>query len=118
MWRVSLARVMNTKRGGLSPKAEEPPVTMLDSKETFRSERMGGAHGRNPKNRLERVCRRIEASLGPLSKLALVNLKRGHARKLRDDTLSTNNRVYSVPIVGKARVGHETGYGLYRNHRA
>jgi len=79
-------------RAVVSPEAEEPPVTMLDAKEMYRTERMGGAHGRNQKNRLERVCRRIEASLGPLDKLALVDLKREHARKLRDDMLSTKKR--------------------------
>lgn len=41
---------------------------------------------------MERVCRRIEVSLGPLNKLALVDLKREHARKLRDDMLLTKKR--------------------------
>ena len=72
----------------VSPDAEEPPVTMLDAKEMYRTERMNGAEGRNQKNRLERVCRRIEEALGPLNKLALVDLKREHGRKLRDSMLA------------------------------
>ena len=76
-------------RAVVSPEAKEPAVTMLDAKEIYRKERMAGAKGRNQKNRLDRVCRRIEASLGPLKKLVLVNLKRERARKLRDDMLAT-----------------------------
>ncbi|WP_344847164.1 tyrosine-type recombinase/integrase [Celeribacter arenosi] len=76
-------------RAVVNPEAQEPAVTMLDAKKMYRTERMGGAEGRNQKNRLERVCRRIEASLGPLDRLALVDLKREHARKLRDDMLAT-----------------------------
>lgn len=79
-------------RAVVTPEAEEPPITLLDAKEMYRIERMSGAHGRNQKNRLERVCRRIEASLGPLNKLALVDLKREHARKLRDDMLAAKKR--------------------------
>ena len=60
----------------VSPDAEEPPATLLDAKEMYRKERMNGATGRNQLNRLERVCRRIEGALGPLHKLALVDLKR------------------------------------------
>ncbi|UWP91405.1 tyrosine-type recombinase/integrase [Aliiroseovarius crassostreae] len=70
----------------------EPPVTMLDAKEMYRKERMNGAEGRNQKNRLERVCRRVETALGPLHKLALVDLKREHARELRDSMLATKKR--------------------------
>ena len=76
----------------VSPEAEEPPVTLLDAKNMYRIERMAGAEGRNQKNRLERICRRIVASLGPLNKLALVDLKREHARKLRDEMLQTKKK--------------------------
>ncbi|WP_375699300.1 tyrosine-type recombinase/integrase [Pseudophaeobacter sp. TrK17] len=76
----------------VSPEAEEPPITMQDAKEVYRVERMAGAHGRNQKNRLERICRRIETSLGPLNKIALVDLKREHARKLRDEMLATKKK--------------------------
>lgn len=48
----------------------------------YRADRMARTHGRNQRYRLERVRRRIETSLGPLNKLALVELKREHARKL------------------------------------
>ncbi|WP_143514523.1 hypothetical protein [Primorskyibacter flagellatus] len=79
-------------RAVMSPEAEEPPITMLDAKEMYRTERMAGAHGRNQKNRLERVCKRIESSLGSLDKLVLVDLKREHARKLRDDMLAAKKK--------------------------
>lgn len=49
-------------RAVVTPEAEEPPITLLDAKEMYRTERMSGAHGRNQKNRLEHVCRRIRAS--------------------------------------------------------
>jgi hypothetical protein len=52
-------------RAVVSPEAKEPEITMLDAKEMYRSERMGGATGRNQQNRLDRVCRRVETSLGP-----------------------------------------------------
>ncbi len=78
-----------------APQSDEPPVTMLDAKEMYIKERMDGAKGRNQKNRLDRVCRRIEAALGPLHKLALVDLKRIHGRKLRDHMMQ-------APAQGKA----------------
>lgn len=76
----------------VSPQAKAPAVTMADAKEMYRKERMGGATGRNQQNRLDRVCRRAEASLGPLNKIALVDLKREHARKLRDEMLETRKK--------------------------
>ncbi|PRY78340.1 hypothetical protein CLV80_104309 [Yoonia maritima] len=79
-------------RAVVEPEADEPAVTMLDAKEMYRKERMGGATGRNQLNRLERVCRRIEGSLGPLNKIALVDLKREQARKLRDDMLAAKKK--------------------------
>lgn len=79
-------------RAVVTPDAEAPPVTMADAKKMYQDERMGGATGRNQKNRLDRVCRRIEASLGPLHKLALTDLRREHARKLRDDMLSSKKK--------------------------
>lgn len=71
-------------RALMMPDAEEPPVTMLDAKRMYEQERLGDSPGRNQKNRLERVCRRVEAALGPLGKLPLVDLKDAHGRKLRD----------------------------------
>ena len=79
-------------RAVVEPDANEPQVTMQDAKEMYRVERMNGASGRNQINRLERVCKRIEGSLGPLNKIALVDLKREHARNLRDDMLATKKR--------------------------
>ena len=78
-----------------APQSDAPPITMLDAKEMYIKERMDGAKGRNQKNRLDRVCRRIEAALGPLHKLALADLKRTHGRKLRD-------RMMQAPAQGKA----------------
>lgn len=81
-------------RAVAAPQSKEPPATLLDAKEMYRRERMDGAEGRNQKNRLERVCRRLERALGPLDKLPLVNLKREHGRKLRDHMLQ-------APAAGK-----------------
>jgi integrase len=71
------------------PEAEAPKVTMLDAKNMYLQERLGGGTGRNNKNRLDRVCRRVEATLGPLDKLPLVDLTRDQARALRDAMMST-----------------------------
>lgn len=81
-------------RAVMTPDAEEPPVTMQDAKHMYEQERLGENPGRNQKNRLERVCRRVEAALGPLSKLPLADLRDAHGRKLRDYMLS-------VPANGK-----------------
>lgn len=90
----------------VTPEAKAPAVTMLDAKEIYRKERMNGAVGRNQTNRLERICRRIETTLGPLGKLALVDLKREDARKLRDAMLSTN-KLGSKDSLSKATVRRE-----------
>jgi integrase len=71
------------------PDMEEPKVTMLDAKKMYLEERLSGGAGRNNKNRLERVCKRVEVTLGPLDKLPLVDLTRDQARALRDAMLST-----------------------------
>ena len=72
----------------MSPSAPAPAPTLLDAKEIYSAERMGGATGRNQRNRLERVCSRLEAALGPLNKFPLADLRRAHGRKLRDYMLS------------------------------
>lgn len=69
-------------RALMDPDAEEPPVTLQDAKETYRKLRVEGAKGRYKQNQLERVCKRVEKALGPLGKVALVDLKRAHGRKL------------------------------------
>jgi integrase len=71
------------------PESEAPKVTMLDAKNMYLQERLAGGTGRNNKNRLDRVCKRVEVTLGPLDKLALVDLTRDQARALRDAMLST-----------------------------
>lgn len=81
-------------RALMMPDAEEPPATLLDAKRMYEQEKLGENPGRNSKNRLERVCRRVEAALGPLGQLALVDLRDVHGRKLRDYMLS-------VPAHGK-----------------
>jgi integrase len=70
----------------------KPPVTLLDAKKMYFAERMNEGSGRNQRNRLERVCRRIEAALGPLDDLPLSQLRREHGRKLRDHMLSATKR--------------------------
>jgi len=76
-------------RAVVSPQAEEPQVTLKDARNMYLKENMKGATGRNQMNRLDRVCARVAKSLGPLDRLPLVDLKREHARKLRDDMLNT-----------------------------
>ncbi len=73
----------------VTPEAKEPKITMLDAKNMYLQERLAGGTGRNNKNRLERVCKRVEVTLGPLHKLPLVDLTRDQARVLRDAMLST-----------------------------
>ena len=68
----------------VEPKAETPPVTLQDAKRMYFKERIEGEKGRNKRDQLERVCRRVEGALGPLGKLPLVDLKREHVRRLRD----------------------------------
>lgn len=74
------------------PDLEAPKVTMLDAKNMYLQERLAGGTGRNNKNRLDRVCKRIEVTLGPLDKLPLVDLTREQARELRDAMLSTRKK--------------------------
>ncbi|WP_299558428.1 tyrosine-type recombinase/integrase [uncultured Sulfitobacter sp.] len=90
-----------------APQSEEPPATLLDAKEMYRRERMDGAEGRNQKNRLERVCRRMEGALGPLDKLPLVNLKREHGRELRDHMLQAPAKGKGGKLLSPASVRRE-----------
>ncbi|MER5172210.1 tyrosine-type recombinase/integrase [Thioclava kandeliae] len=79
-------------RAVATPDAVPPEVTFRDAVEIYRKERMNDAQGRNQKNRLDRVCRRVEDALGSLEGLTLVGLKREHARKLRDDMLNATKQ--------------------------
>jgi integrase len=81
-------------RAVMAPDAEEPPVTMLDAKRMYEQEKLGANPGRNQRNRLERVCKRMEAALGPLGKLSIAGLRSAHGRKLRD-------QMQTVPALGK-----------------
>jgi len=77
-------------RAVVDPTAEVPPVTMLDAKRMYTEERLsGGSDDRSQRARLDRVCKRLEVTLGPLKGLPLIDLRREHARKLRDAMLST-----------------------------
>ncbi|SHL09258.1 hypothetical protein SAMN05444414_1051, partial [Roseovarius marisflavi] len=82
---------------------DEPPVTMLDAKKMYFTERVEGEKGRNKRDQLERVCVRVEKALGPLSKLPLVDLKREHARKLRDFLLKETKADGSLLAAGSLR---------------
>jgi integrase len=81
-------------KAAIAPDAKEPPVSLQDAKHMYEQERLGANPGRNQRNRLERVCRRVEEALGPLGKVALVDLRDAHGRKLRD-------YMQSVPANGK-----------------
>jgi len=76
---------------------------MLDAKKMYFTERVEGEKGRNKKDQLERVCGRVEKALGPLSKLPLVDLKRAHARKLRDFLLKETKVDGSLLSAGTLR---------------
>ncbi|WP_170831427.1 hypothetical protein [Jannaschia faecimaris] len=69
-------------RALMTPGAEEPTVTLQDAKEMYRKRRVDGSRGRYKANQLDRVCGRVEAALGSLRTLPLVDLKRAHGRKL------------------------------------
>ncbi|OUD09626.1 hypothetical protein BVC71_07245 [Marivivens niveibacter] len=73
-----------------NPSAEAPELTLKDAKDLYVKERL--ADDRSSRNRIERICNRVEASLGPLNKIQLIDLNREHARKLRDDMLATPKR--------------------------
>lgn len=79
------------------PDAEEPPATLQDAKEMYRKLRVDGSKGRYKRNQLERVCGRVEKALGPLGKLALVDLKRAQGRKL-EDTYKSERKKDGSPL--------------------
>ena len=68
----------------LTPDASPPQHTLSDAWSLYAQERLAGPQGRSGLNRLERVRKRVEGALGPLSKLPLSSLKRDHGRQLRD----------------------------------
>ncbi|MGR3621043.1 site-specific integrase [Pseudophaeobacter sp.] len=74
----------------LSPDSKGPKHTLEDARRLYLSERIGGDR---PKTvRLERICARITDALGPLNDFPLVDLKREHARSLRDAMLSATKK--------------------------
>ncbi|WP_146204887.1 tyrosine-type recombinase/integrase [Jannaschia seohaensis] len=73
----------------MAPKAKEPEVTLRDARNIYLQERLRGVEKGNNYDRLKRVSACIEKTLGKLEDLALIDLRREHARKLRDAMLAT-----------------------------
>lgn len=74
----------------LSPDRKGPEHTLEDARRLYLSERIGDDR---PKTvRLERICARMTDTLGPLKNFPLVELRREHARSLRDAMLSTTKK--------------------------
>ncbi|MBR2575007.1 MAG: tyrosine-type recombinase/integrase [Loktanella sp.] len=74
----------------MDPERPAPEHTLQDARNIYLKERLGddGA-GRK---RLDRVFKRVEESLGDLTKLPLSGLKREHARKVRDHMLQSGKK--------------------------
>lgn len=75
-------------RAVVAPSTPTPEPTLQDAKNIYRQERMKDTSGRNQVNRLDRVCRRLIAVLGPLESIPLSSLRRVHGRKFRDHMLN------------------------------
>lgn len=71
------------------PEATPPPVTLADASNIYAKEHLGEKPSKSARNTFNRIKRRLETSLGPLDRVALVDLKREHARKVRDDLHAT-----------------------------
>lgn len=71
------------------PDAEAPPATLADAVRVYAEEKIGDNPTKSARNTFNKIKRRLEASLGPLDQMALVDLKREHAKKVRDDLLKS-----------------------------
>lgn len=86
----------------ISPAKNGPKHTLEDARRLYLKERVGDD---KPKTvRLERICKRMVEVLGPLRKFPLLNLKREHARLLRDAMLSTTKKDGNFLSVASVRV--------------
>lgn len=74
-------------RAVVQPNAEAPPATLADAAKVYAVEKLGDKPSKSALNTFKKIQRRLEASLGPLDEMPLVELRREHAKKVRDDLL-------------------------------
>ncbi|WP_210877333.1 hypothetical protein [Roseovarius autotrophicus] len=74
-------------RAVTQPDATPPKATLADAARVYKAEQLGENPKKSARNTFNKIKRRLEASLGPLDMLALEDLKREHAKKVRDDLL-------------------------------
>lgn len=77
-------------RAVTQPTAPAPEATLADAAKVYERERLGDKPTKSARNTFNKIKRRLEVSLGPLNRVALVDLKREHAIKVRDDLLSAH----------------------------
>lgn len=74
-------------RAVTQPEAEAPQATLADAAKVYAEEILGPNPKKSARDTFNRVTRRLAASLGPLDGIPLVDFKRVHAKKVRDDLL-------------------------------
>lgn len=82
-------------RAVLDPSALPPEYTLQDARDLYLSDYLKGAEGatgRQSKIGLDRVFGRVAEALGNRSKVALVDLRREDARKVRDFMLASSKK--------------------------
>lgn len=83
-------------RALMNPNAEPPKATLRDARLRYESDR-GLTHDKNAMVRSERTWRRLQEALGPLDRLALVDLRRDHGIALKD-VLLKHRKSNSQPL--------------------
>jgi integrase len=74
-------------RAVVAPNSDAPPATLADAANVYAKEKLGDKPSKSARNTFNKIKRRLETSLGPLDRMALVDLRREHAKKVRDDLL-------------------------------
>lgn len=103
-----------------TPNAEKPKPTLADAFTIYADMKIDDTQGRHPRNRLDRVRRRLEKALGPLNRLPLEDLKRADGRKLLDmmkkEVTSTGKLLATDTITREINtVASITKFGLFEN---
>ncbi|MCT4576028.1 hypothetical protein [Donghicola sp.] len=70
-------------RAIMDPNAPEPEKTLADAFDLYIDEKLDSSSGRNARNRIERVKKRLDAAIGNLAEIPLKSLKREHGRALQ-----------------------------------
>ncbi|NDR56160.1 site-specific integrase [Aliiruegeria sabulilitoris] len=79
-------------RAVVQPDAPPPPPTIADAVRVYEKEKLGRNPKKSARDTFRRVQRRLEESLGPLDSFPLEDLKRRHAREVRDYLLAAPSR--------------------------